>query len=312
VGHGCGYVVRSPHGRGLLYDAGRLGAPAAAARSVAAVLWSEGVTRIDTLVISHADADHFNAVPELLGRFRVGEIIVSEAFLANPCPAVADLLAAAEDRGVPVRMARAGHGFALDPLCRVRVLHPAAAGGDPPEDQSLPHLGPASDDDNAASLVLSVESAGRRLLLTGDLEGPALAAFARSLPGACDVLVAPHHGSVTSLPADIAQVTAPSLVLVSGRGGRAWPEVRAAYAVASGARPATVLKTGGAGAVAVTLSAGGVTAEQFAAGRWREVEIAAAQPAVSLGRVSNQPPASSTSWLVTYAPKSNSTPLVNP
>jgi competence protein ComEC len=312
VGHGCGIVVRSPHGRCLLYDAGRLGAPAAASRSLAAVLWSERVTRIDTLVISHADADHFNAVPELLGRFRVGEILVSEAFLANRSPTVAELLADAEARGIPVRPTWAGRSFAIDPLCRVRVLHPAAAGDDPPADQHLPPSGQSSDDDNATSVVLSVESAGRRLLLTGDLEGPALAAFARALPGACDVLVAPHHGSVTSLPADIARVTSPSVVLVSGRGGRAWPEVHAAYAAAAGAEPATVLKTGRDGAVAITLTAGSVRAEQFAAGRWRAVEMPTAQAVVSLGRVRSQPPASSRSWLTTYAASSKSTPLVNP
>jgi competence protein ComEC len=318
VGHGCGIVVRSPHGRCLLYDAGRLGAPAAASRSLAAVLWSERVTRIDTLVISHADADHFNAVPDLLTRFRVGEILVSDAFLANGSLAVAELLAAAEARGVSVQATSAGDGFALDPLCRVRVLHPAA--GRPPAaggelsagDRRLLVAGRARADDNAASLVLSVESAGRRLLLTGDLEGPALAAFARSLPGGCDVLVAPHHGSVTSLPADIARVTAPSLVLVSGRGGRAWPEVHAAYAAASGARPATVLKTGGDGAVAVTLSASGISAEQFVAGRWRAIETSTPQAAADRGLVRSQPPASSRSWLATYAPSSMSTPLVKP
>ena len=318
VGHGCGIVVRSPHGRCLLYDAGRLGAPAAASRSLAAVLWSERVTQIDTLVISHADADHFNAVPDLLTRFRVGEILVSDAFLASGSLAVAELLSAAEARGVSVQATSAGDGFALDPLCRVRVLHPAAgrppaAGGElPAGGQRPPSAGHPPDDDNAASLVLSVESAGRRLLLTGDLEGPALAAFARSLPGGCDVLVAPHHGSVTSLPADIARVTTPSLVLVSGRGGRAWPEVRAAYAAASGARPATVLKTGGDGAVAVTLSAGGISAEQFVAGRWWAIETSTPQAVADRDLVRSQPPASSRSWLATYAPSSMSTPLVKP
>ncbi|MFM7138632.1 MAG: ComEC/Rec2 family competence protein, partial [Planctomycetota bacterium] len=301
VGHGCGILVRAPTGRTLLYDAGRLGAPSAACRSLSAVLWSEGVSRIDTLVISHADADHFNAVPELLARFACGEILVPEALLAASSPAVAELLATAEARGVPVRTARGGDAFAVDPLCRVRVLHPAAG---------QPRLSTQDGDDNATSLVLSVESAGRRLLLTGDLEGPALAAFVASAPGGCDVLVAPHHGSVTSLPADIARATRPSVVLVSGRGGPAWPEVRASYAAA--AQAASVLKTGGDGAVAVTLSAHGITAEQFHGGRWRPIGRRDGQAAATLGRVRNQPPAISSSWLATYAPKSMSTPLVKP
>ena len=306
MGHGCGVLVRAPTGRSLLYDAGRLGAPSAACRSLSAVLWSECVTRIDTLVISHADADHFNAVPELLERFACGEILVPEALLANGSPAVTELLAAVEARGVPVRTARAGDAFAVDPLCRVRVLHPVVR-----QRRAERHDG----DDNATSLVLSVESAGRRLLLTGDLEGPALASFVASAPGACDVLMAPHHGAASSLPADIAGATAPSIVLVSGRGGGTWPTVRDAYAAASGAGGAAVLKTGGEGALAVTLTAAAVTAERFHAGRWRAVEPAepaADQAAATLGRVRNQPPAISSSWLATYAPSSMSTPLVKP
>jgi beta-lactamase superfamily II metal-dependent hydrolase len=48
LGHGCGIVVQSPTGRVLVYDAGRLGAPAAAQRGMAALLWSGGISRIDT------------------------------------------------------------------------------------------------------------------------------------------------------------------------------------------------------------------------------------------------------------------------
>jgi competence protein ComEC len=253
MGHGLGIVVRSPEGRCLVYDAGRLGAPGAARRALAAVLWSEGRSRIDTLVISHADADHFNAVPELLERFAVGEIVVAESFLASPCAGVADLLARAAARGVPVRTVRAGDSFAVDPLCRARVLH---AEGGPPE-----------AGDNERSLVLAVEAAGRRLLLTGDLEGPALASFVAGDPDSCDVLVAPHHGSRTSLPAHVAAATRPGLVLVSGVGGAAWPEVRDAYCTAAGG--AVVLKTGGEGAIAVSLAAAAVDVARFTGGRWR-------------------------------------------
>ena len=311
MGHGCGIVVTTPTGRCLVYDAGRLGAAAAAERALSAVLWSEGHTRIDTLVISHADADHFNAAPELLARFDVGQILVSEAFLASESQSVADLLAVAVARGVPVRTVGEADSFAIDPLCRARVLHAGRAGGakgEPPRS------------DNESSVVLALETAGRRLLLTGDLEGEPLAALAESGPGECDVLLAPHHGSQTSLPADIARATSPRLVLVSGRGGRCWPRVRDAYAEAGAAVGRTagseVVKTGGEGAIAVTLTAAGIQAERFTAGRWRPLAgdvDSPAQPPAGWGRlVRAQPAASSRSWLATYPPSSRSTPLVKP
>ena len=281
MGHGCGIVVRSPTGRCLVYDAGRLGAPGAARRAIAAVLWSEGVSRIDTLVLSHADTDHFNAVPELLARFDVGEIIVSRAFPASRSDAVTDLLARAAARRIPLRIVQAGDSFAVDSLCRVRVLY----AGRPAPGVGVPDSG-GGEADNEQSVVLAVEAAGRRLLLTGDLEGQALARFVADDPDSCDALVAPHHGSRTSLPPHIARATSPAWILVSGVGGTAWPEVRRAYERA-GAGPfgdflhapdptvmpvmPTVLKTGGEGAIRMSFTAAKVTAEQFMAGGWRSV-----------------------------------------
>lgn len=253
--------MRSPTGRVLVYDAGRLGAPAAAQRGMSAILWSAGCGRIDTLVISHADTDHFNAVPGLLERFAIGEVVVSESFLASDAPAVRDLLQRLHARQIAVRRATAGDDITCDPWCRVRVLHQDATVAD----------------DNGTSLVLAVEAAGRRVLLPGDLEGESLARFVAGDPDTCDVLLAPHHGSATSLPPDVATAARPDWVVVSGCGGSRWPEVAEAYARARGIdRSIAVVKTSGspaeaAGAVSLSLSAGGVAVRQYRAGRWCEV-----------------------------------------
>ena len=63
--------------------------------------------------------------------------------------------------------------------------------------------------DDFQSLVVAIESAGRRVLLTGALEGGALADFVEAGPGRCDVLVAPHHGSLEGLPLALARSTEP-------------------------------------------------------------------------------------------------------
>jgi competence protein ComEC len=268
MGHGCGIVVRSPTGRVLVYDAGRLGAPGAARRGMESVLWSEGVSRIDTLVLSHADTDHFNAVPELLERFAVGEVVVSPAFLRSDSGAVGEVLRRIHARRIPVRPVAAGDEWPCDPLCRVRVLHPA-----PEEEDCQVEGAPAAD--NEASLVLAVEAAGRRMLLTGDIEGSAAARFVSADPDSCDVVVAPHHGSITSLPPEVARATRPDWVLVSGIGGSRWHDVRRAYEQASADRAANVVKTGGSdgGAIALEFTAAGVRVEQFSAGRWRPVKL---------------------------------------
>ncbi|MFV2070140.1 MAG: ComEC/Rec2 family competence protein, partial [Pirellulales bacterium] len=45
VGHGCAVVLELPTGETVLYDAGCLGSPLSAARSVAGYLWTQGVPR---------------------------------------------------------------------------------------------------------------------------------------------------------------------------------------------------------------------------------------------------------------------------
>ena len=257
MGHGCGILVRGPAGGSLVYDAGRLGGGEAAGRGLSALLWSEGVTRVDTLVISHADTDHFNGVPDLLERFPVGRVVVPPAFLASPGPAVAELLRLLERAGVPVTAATDGDEIDLDPLCRVRILHPPAAA--------------AADDfrsDNETSLVVSLESAGRRVLLTGDLEGASLVRFVERGPGRCDVLFAPHHGSLEGLPTALARVTEPAWVVVSGAGGPRWPEVERAWERAT-PTPARVVRT--EGAVRLRLRADVVRAERYRDGAWSPI-----------------------------------------
>ena len=77
VGHGCAVLLELPSGQTMLYDAGRLGWPKGGARVISEFLWHQGLTHLDAVVISHPDADHFNALPELLERFSVGVVYVS-------------------------------------------------------------------------------------------------------------------------------------------------------------------------------------------------------------------------------------------
>lgn len=255
LGHGCGVLVKTAGGGTLLYDAGRLGAAGAATRAVSGVLWGEGVRRIDWLVISHADTDHFNAIPELFERFSVGTLVVSREFAGSRSPEAVRLLGLVDDLGIPVKIVRSGDAFAIDPTCLVRVLHPAARE-------------PAGSD-NEASVVIAVESSGRRLLLSGDIEGEGLARLVARQPGRGDVLVAPHHGTLTSLPPILAAATQPKLVVVSGMGGAAWPTVRRAYADATGRTPARVVKTGDDGAIRILMAADRIGLERYTADGWR-------------------------------------------
>ena len=79
-----------------------------------------------------------------------------------------------------------------------------------------PTVGPGDGSTaNEASVVLLVEVAGLRLLLTGDVEPEGQAELARRLPGLhVDVLKMPHHGSAHQDEPWLASLGA-SVVLVS-------------------------------------------------------------------------------------------------
>jgi len=104
--------------------------------------------------------------------------------------------------------------------------------------------------DNANSLVLAVEHAGRRILLTGDLETPGLDDVIAESALDCDVILAPHHGSSRSNPPGFAAWSTPDWVVISGSHSDKQGEAEAAYR-ASGAQ---VLDTAEVGAVRVTIA----------------------------------------------------------
>ena len=153
VGHGESIVLELPDGRTVLYDAGRMAGPTSCCRIVSGYLWSRGLTHIDAVVLSHADTDHYNALPELLERFSVGTVYVSPVMFDEQNASIRFLREAIERAKVPIRVIACGDRLSGGPGCRLEVLHP------PP--QGLPSTS------NANSIVLSVEYEGRRVLLAG-------------------------------------------------------------------------------------------------------------------------------------------------
>ncbi|MDB5338341.1 MAG: internalization-related competence protein ComEC/Rec2, partial [Planctomycetaceae bacterium] len=72
VGHGAAILIELPNRQTILYDAGSLEDGNRARLIVESAMIARGLTRLDALVISHADVDHFNAVPGLLENCPVG------------------------------------------------------------------------------------------------------------------------------------------------------------------------------------------------------------------------------------------------
>src|SRR6185436_15672132 len=85
VGQGDCLVLRSPHGRTWVVDAGGgLGGRFDVGEAVVApYLWSRGTRRLDGLVVTHAHPDHAGGVPALLRAFPVGAVLEGIAPLGD-------------------------------------------------------------------------------------------------------------------------------------------------------------------------------------------------------------------------------------
>jgi len=202
VGHGTCVVLELPGGETVVYDVGQMGAPQVAARTLSEYLWWRGRTHIDAVLLSHADLDHFNGLPEVLDRFTVGTVYVTPQMLKAEHDAAAQLLELVRARGVVLRPLAAGEGLQTREGCRLSVLHPM-------------HRVDYSSD-NAASMVVLLEYHGRRVLLPGDIEPPGLDDLLCELPIDCDVALAPHHGSRHSHPRAFADWCTPEWIVISG------------------------------------------------------------------------------------------------
>lgn len=244
VGHGTCVVIEFPDNRVMLYDCGRMGRPRTGVRVVSEFLWSRGISHIDAVLVSHADADHYNILPGLLERFSVGEILASPFMFDSKAAGVLLLAQHMQDADVPTRALQFNDVLHFGEAT-IRILHPPPSG--------------VAGSDNANSIVAEIEYLHRRILLPGDLEAAGMDDLLAECPGNVDVLMAPHHGSANSEPQLFLAWCNPEFVVVSGGRDSLTPATRPLFA-----RPGCrLLHTAEVGAVTVMLDANDCSVETF-------------------------------------------------
>lgn len=214
VGQGLSVLVRHGH-EVLVYDTGPAvpGVFSAVESTLLPNLEAEGIRRIDTLVISHADNDHAGGVSELTRQIEVGQIIAGEPIAVRE--QVANLPVSGCKRS-PRRLGSLilefwqGEGATEgnDASCVLRIYHP---------ESGIEWLLPGDITDHMEARYL-VYLADRK-----DFQAPVTR-----------VLVAPHHGSKTSSSEAWVRALRPDQVIYTAgyrhRYGHPHPTVTARYA----------------------------------------------------------------------------------
>jgi competence protein ComEC len=207
VGHGNCILTRFPDGRSLLFDAGSAGrADDIAERVIVPALWSLGVRRLDLLVLSHGDADHYNGTEELARRMHVGGVVVTNYFdYFDNQPGPKRLLETLSNERVPVSRFSEGDRAAGFAGAEIQALWP------PP---SVPELKWTA---NELCAVVRVRTPEGVILLTGDFgHGSAGPLIRRNPDLAADVLQVPHHGRADPDAAQLAEAVRPAVAIIPG------------------------------------------------------------------------------------------------
>lgn len=235
VGHGLCVVVQTPDGRTMLYDVGSLSNPDRVGVQIADALRAMSVRRLDAVILSHTDQDHFGVIEPIVAEFPVGVVWCHQTFVESESKSVVMALNALAEANIPLETKSAGDILATEPAV-LRVLHPARNA--------------VFEDDNAESLVVEIVFAGRRILLTGDVDGAGQTALIGEPIAQVDVLFAPHHGGKTSNTAELNEWAQPSYV-VSSSGRSSMEFLESIYPTA------TVFETSTRGAISIEVQPNG-------------------------------------------------------
>ncbi|MFT5302620.1 MAG: competence protein ComEC, partial [Mariniblastus sp.] len=255
VGHGSSVLLELPGGKHVLYDCGSFGAAEYGARNIAGVLWSQRIKHLDAVILSHADVDHFNALPFLIEKFSIETVYATPHMFSNHSPAAVAMFESLRQHGVEIEQVSSGDSILNSALVSIQVLSPTVS--------RIP------GNDNANSLVVLLECHGRKLLLPGDLEREGLRRLFEYPPIDCDILMAAHHGSQNSQPEDFMAWATPEYVAISGGSQRVSEDAVTRFQ----GDHRRVLRTDQDGAIRFTIDRDNIQAEFWSGEGWDDCSL---------------------------------------
>ena len=266
VGQGSAAVIRT-RDHVAVFDAGARFSDRMDAGSSVLVpyLRSQGIRKLDLLIISHGDSDHIGGAQTVLDSFPEADLYGqdidglvlhgSSGNTKSPCYA-------------GMRWQWDGVDFVF--LSPEKTEVPATARDSKPASSPVSKVGSSADAKkgkrNNHSCVLRVSSASGSALLTGDIEKVVENQLLEKYPEQLisDILIVPHHGSNTSSSLPFIQQVNPELAVISvGYGNRYQLPSRLVTARFETIR-SELIATDNSGAVTIkALSADGITVDRY-------------------------------------------------
>lgn len=188
VGQGQCILLQS-EGKNYLVDCGG-DSDAYTANQAAALLLSQGISRLDGLILTHYDRDHSGGVEKLLTRVRADVVFLPEA---------ADEYGVGADIGARAETVRVGARLVLSAGELVVTIYPPALSG--------------RGNDGSLAVLFQTESCG--ILITGDRGSFGERRLVEAGIPPVDVLIVGHHGSASSTCPELLAAAAPETAVIS-------------------------------------------------------------------------------------------------
>lgn len=212
VGQGDSTLITFPNGKTMLIDAGgrpdykqnedeenafEPDVPRIGEAVVSEFLWERGISHIDMIVATHADADHSQGLSDVARNFSLNRAFFGR--LDNNDPELSTLKLELENAEVPMIVVRSGDSFEVGGA-KVEILNP------------FDDARSVNDD----SLVIRISYGDTSFLFTGDIERQAEAELAAAnIPFVADVVKVPHHGSRSSSTEAFVNKVSPKYAVIS-------------------------------------------------------------------------------------------------
>ncbi|HPF39100.1 MAG TPA: ComEC/Rec2 family competence protein [Phycisphaerae bacterium] len=185
VGDGTGIVIELPDSRTMLFDFGTR-SPFDASTTATAFLDHRAIDEIETAFITHANFDHYGAMPSIQRKVPIRRVIVSDQFdhFVKESGGAARFFRSLRQTGDGMEIVAGPKTWRDASGVEFEILGPiAAADGRPPSA-------------NDSSLALRLTYQGHSILLTGDQSEWGLGHLLARPEIHADALVLPHHGAV--------------------------------------------------------------------------------------------------------------------
>jgi len=213
VGQGSATLLEFPGGYRVLVDGG---GSSASSRTVgetviAPFLWHKGITRLDHIIVTHPDSDHYNGLPFILERFSPPVLWTNHLATNNDQP-YAQLLEQARRRQIQVSLPTKGERLEIGRGRLTCIRNLSTGSGTRPD---------KGEKRNDLGLVIQARLGNFALLFPGDI-GKSIERELTDMDEdlAATILLSPHHGSKSSNSRTFLAAVAPEYLIVSAGGSQ--------------------------------------------------------------------------------------------